>query len=323
MADIEGIRSIAARQHGLVSRRQIRELGVLRAPLQRLVRAGHLTYVTPRVLKIGGSAESRWQSVMAGVLDVGPNALASHLTAAAMWGVPNIAPEPVHVSVVRYVRRTQAPVKVHHLTVIPDEQQTYLYDIPVTAPAFTVLLVCGAYGKRRGAQVLDHLLASRDVTVAEAFALTQDLAKQGRNGLVILRELLETRQDDSPPAQSNNERRLEYLAGLAGITSLRRQVNIYAPNWIGRVDFDDVELPFIVEVHSERYHTSWEHRRADAKRIARLEQAGNTVVVVWDYELWYEPDQVIDRLLSRRLECMMRAQGGSPPRSDANAASFR
>lgn len=322
MADVEKIRFIAARQHGLISRPQIRELGIARASLQRLVRAGYLAYLTPRVLKIGGSAQSKWQSVMAGVLDVGPSAVASHLTAAAMWGVPNIRPEPVHVSVVRYVRRGQAPVKVHHLTVIPDDQRTYLHDIPVTAPAFTALLVCGAYGKRRGAQVLDHLLASRDLTVAEATALTIDLAKQGRNGLVALRELLEDRNDESPPAQSNNERRLAYLARQAGITTLRRQVDVVAPTWIGRVDFEDEELPFVVEVQSERYHTSWVHRQADAERISKLEQAGYTVVVVWDYELWYEPDAVIDRLLSRRMECLMQLRSGSPPRSDAAAVSF-
>ncbi len=238
---------------------------------------------------------------MVGVLDVGLDALASHLTAAAMWGVPRIDAEPVHVSVERYIRRNTAPIRVHHLTVIPEDQRVELYDIPVTAPPLTVLLVTGLHGQRRGAQILDHFLAAGDTTVAEVWDLTVRLSKQGRNGLCDTRELLENRADHEDPAESNNERRLEYLAREAGITTLRRQVDKYDPAWVGRVDFDDTELPFIVEVHSQRYHTSATQRKADGARIARLEAAGYTVLVIWDYELWYDREGVIDRLLRTRL----------------------
>lgn len=301
MASLEPLRSLASSQHGLVTREQARRAGFDRRAIRRRVEAGLFTFVTPRVLRIGGSATSPWQSVMAGVLDVGPDAIASHLTAAALWGVPHIDPEPVHVSVERYIRRNTAPVQVHHLTAIPEDQVVSLHDIPVTAPPLTVLLVTGLHGQRRGSQILDHFLASRDTTVPEVWDLTVRMSRQGRNGLCDTRELLENRADHQPPAESNNERRLEYLAREAGITTLRRQSNIHDPAWVGRVDFDDVELPFIVEVHSERYHTSWEHRRADAARIARLEAAGYTVLVIWDWELWYDREGVIDRLLTTRL----------------------
>ncbi len=300
MAPFELLREIAATQHGLLTRRQAREAGLSKKMLRHRVRSGHLTFVTPRVLKIGGSATSRWQTVMAGVLDVGPAALASHLTAAAMWGVPNVPAEPVDVSVERYVRRNQAPVRVHHLTVIPSDQRAVLYDIPLTAPAFTVLCVTGSSGTRRGAQVLDHLLGQRDVTLDEVWAVVDGLSKQGRNGLRDLRKLLDDRADHQPPAESNNERRFDYLSRRAGITTFRRQVDVRSPSWVGRVDFEDTDLPFIVEIQSERYHTSWAARRADAERIRKLEAAGYTVLVVWDHELWFDGDGVVDRLLKTR-----------------------
>lgn len=300
MPSFERLREIASTQHGLLTRSQAREAGFSGKMVRHRVRSGYLTFVTPRVLRIGGSATSRWQSVMAGVLDVGPAALASHLTAAAMWGVPNVPLEPVDVSVERYVRRNQAPVRVHHLTVIPPDQRAVLYDIPLTAPAFTILSITGTYGPRRGAQVLDHLLAQRDVTLDEVWDVVDGLSKQGRNGLRDLRKLLDDRALHETSAESNNERRFEYLARRAGIITLRRQVNVRAAAWIGRVDFEDTDLPFIVEIQSERYHTSWAARRADADRIRKLEAAGYTVLVIWDHELWFDGDRVIDRLLKTR-----------------------
>src|SRR5690606_22031693 len=142
----------------------------------RKVRGGYLTWVTPRVLRIGGAPTSPCQSAMEGVRDIGYGAEASQHTAAARWGVPHVPAEPVDVSVVRYVRRKQSPVRLHHLTVIPHDQVAMLHDVPVTAPPFTVLLIAGRFGARRAAQVFDHFLGSGDTTVTETSAVVESLA---------------------------------------------------------------------------------------------------------------------------------------------------
>ncbi|HEX2155290.1 MAG TPA: type IV toxin-antitoxin system AbiEi family antitoxin domain-containing protein [Acidimicrobiia bacterium] len=311
MPHFDELRAIASRQHGLVSRRQARDAGYDRKALGRLVKGGYLSYLTPRVLRIGGSGMSPWESVMAGVLDVGYDAAASHLSAAALWGVAGIAAEPVHVVVTRILRRREpAAATIHHLTLIPDDQRAYLYDIPVTGPALTTLLVCASEGTIKGGQVLDHFLATRDLTVEEGWQFEQRVSKQGRNGLTRFRQLLESRDDGVPVPQSNNERRFEFITDRGGITTLRRQVDIYAPAWVGRVDYDDLVVPLIVEIHSERYHTSWAQRRADADRISKLEAAGYTVVVVWDYEIWTEPKVVVDRIREARAR-LLQAQSAA------------
>ncbi|CAN5828828.1 hypothetical protein BH23ACT5_BH23ACT5_17120 [soil metagenome] len=307
MHDLEGLRRLAADQHGLVSRSQAHSQGVDRWAVRRMIASGRLTALTPRVLRIGGSATSQWQSVMAGVLDVGYDAVASHLTAAALWGVPSIRAEPVHLSVSRVLRRRQpAAATIHHLTRIPDDQRLLLHDIPVTAPPLTTLLVCGTEGAHRAAQVFDHFLAAGLATVAETWKLVDTLSRQGRNGLCDLRKLLDDREDGATPPQSNNERRFEYIARTGGITTLRRQVDIRTPTWIGRVDYCDCEVPLIVEIHSERYHTSWAQRRADAARVDQLETAGYTVVIVWDHEIWHSPDSVLERVRKARARLLIR-----------------
>lgn len=304
MTEMESLRAIAARQHGLFTRGQARQAGIGRKMLQRRVQAGYVTYVTPRVLRIGGADVSPWQDPMAAVLDVGLDAVVSHLTAARLWGVPNLPTAPTDVSIERISRRNEAAVRVHHLTLIPPDQRAWVHDIPATAPPLTVLLVAGVYGAHRAAQVLDHFLGAGDTTLDEMWALESRMSRQGRNGIRTMRKLLESRLDNQPPAESNNERRFLYLANLAGLTGFERQVNIAAPAWIGRVDFLLADLWLIVEIHSERYHTSWAHRRADAERISRLQAAGYTVVVVWDQELWFEGQAVVNRLTQVRRQLL-------------------
>src|SRR5690606_6985396 len=146
MPEFEEIRRLAAHQHGLVSRAQTRQVGFGREALARKVRDGYLTWVTPRVLRIGGAATSPSPSAMAGVLDIGYGAVASQLASRARWGVPDGPGEPVEVSVVRYVRRKQSPGRLHHLTVRPHDQVAMLHDVRVTGPPFTVLLIAGKFG---------------------------------------------------------------------------------------------------------------------------------------------------------------------------------
>ena len=229
-----------------------------------------------------------------------------------MWGVPGLRPAPVHVAVTRVLtRREPVAATIHRLTVIPEGQRTALHDIPVTAPPLTVLLVCGLDGPHVAARILDYFLASRLVTVRETWDLVERMSKRGRNGLVDLRRLLDQRRDDDMPAQSNNERRFEAIAWDAGVTTLERQVEIRIDSWVGRVDYRDRELPLIFEIQSERFHTTSAHRRADAKRIARLERAGYTVLVIWDYEIWSDPATVADRVVEARHRLLRGASGFS------------
>jgi very-short-patch-repair endonuclease len=62
----------------------------------------------------------------------------------------------------------------------------------------------------------------------------------------------------------------------------------------------DRALRLIIEVQSQRYHSSWANRRADAERIRRLEAEGYTVLVVWDHEIWHDGDVVVERLMRVR-----------------------
>ena len=59
----------------------------------------------------------------------------------------------------------------------------------------------------------------------------------------------------------------------AGV-DMRRQVDSGGDLWVGRVDFCHAELPLVVEIQSEAYHSALLDRRSDAARVAALAAAG-------------------------------------------------
>lgn len=81
------IARIADRQHGLVTLEQLRELGISKDLAYQRVRAGRLHRVHEGVYSVGYAlltTEGHW---LAAVLALGPGAVLSHQSAAALWGI--------------------------------------------------------------------------------------------------------------------------------------------------------------------------------------------------------------------------------------------
>ncbi len=80
------IAEVAGRQHGVVSRRQLIELGVRPGAIKWRLAHGRLHSVSRGVYAVGHQALSREGRWMAAVLYAGPGAVLSHRPAAAHWG---------------------------------------------------------------------------------------------------------------------------------------------------------------------------------------------------------------------------------------------
>jgi very-short-patch-repair endonuclease len=83
--------------------------------------------------------------------------------------------------------------------------------------------------------------------------------------------------------------------------------------WTGRVDFLADDCPLIVEILSERYHTSLTDREADEARRQRHTQLGYVVVEVWDYEIFYTPWLVVERIRQARAALLRRSPRRNRP----------
>jgi very-short-patch-repair endonuclease len=123
-----------------------------------------------------------------------------------------------------------------------------------------------------------------------------ELSEHGRDGMKVMREVLVDRPIGYVPPESNLEARVQQLAVDHGLPEMRRQVELGGREWLGRVDFVAVDLPLVVFVDGERWHSSVLDRAADAKQQTGLEAAGFVVVRVLEHEVWYDHPAIVRRI---------------------------
>ncbi len=85
---------LARRNHGVVSREMS---GLGESAWGRAIRAGTLVPVHPKVARLVGTADTPEQRIIAAVLAAGPGVLASHRSAAHLWGVARPVSDPVDI----------------------------------------------------------------------------------------------------------------------------------------------------------------------------------------------------------------------------------
>jgi hypothetical protein len=126
---------IAARQHGVVARRQLREAGVGDDRIDRLAKAGHLIRLHRGVFAVGHRAIGHMGRAMAAVLACGPGAVLAGMWAAALWGLCRWPRGDVEV--IARSGRARKGIKVRR-TALARGDVTHQFGIPVTTPARTL-----------------------------------------------------------------------------------------------------------------------------------------------------------------------------------------
>jgi very-short-patch-repair endonuclease len=285
---------LAELQHGALARRSMYEVGLSRASRRNWVDGGGWEPDGPRVLHRKGAPKSKHYLVMRAVLDAGPGAALSHAAAAAWWGLPGYDLRVLHVTRPRGI--TSSPLafgRLHEVKALRAVDVTVLEGIPVVRPERTILELCGSVHPGRAERALDAAWSKSLLSGRSCRAFLEAMAASGRNGIVLLRQLLEDRPDDYVPPASNLEGRVKDILAGAGLGEWRRQVDTGGATWTGRVDFRHAVLPAILEVQSERYHAALTHRADDARRRTQLEVDGFFVAEVWDTDVWYHRADVV------------------------------
>jgi very-short-patch-repair endonuclease len=129
---------IAERQHGVVSIRQLREVGVSDDAVNGRVRTGRLHRVHRGVYAVGHAGLSREGRWMAAIL-IDRSATLSHRSAAELWRLLPPLARPVHVSVPGIGGKAKHKgVHVHRSRTLIPEMVTRRLGIAVTNPARTI-----------------------------------------------------------------------------------------------------------------------------------------------------------------------------------------
>ena len=249
---------------------------------------------------------------MTAVLNAGAGAVASHDSAAALWGLPGFEILPAHVTVLRASSLTPVDtVVVHEVRNLAADQVTVLDGIPVTRPERVPFDLANiGCAPKRVERAVDRLWADRLVSGRSLRRVKFSLPRRGFRGTALMRELLDERGDDwIPPASGLESRALELLA-INGFDGFERQVHLGDEEWVGRVDFVRRADRVVIEVQSDRHHAALSSQRDDAARRERLTCAGFTFVEVWESELWYRPGPFLERL--NRATATTRGRQGDP-----------
>jgi len=281
---------IAGRQHGVVTVAQLRASGLGDAAIGYRVRMGRLHRLYRGVYAVGHPVVPVPGHRLAAVLAVGPAAVLSHLSAAAVWDLVDVRPQVVDVTVARPVRSRRG-IRVHAVRDLDTRDHTSVDGIPITTVARTLLDLAEVAGDRTLRRAVREAYVQRRV---DERALRDVLGRsRGRHGAPRLAAIVAS---GFVPTRSELEDRVLDLLLAHGLP--RPAVNVVLPGLARRVEvdflFEDARL--VVEADGARFHDNRLARDADAARQAMLEAAGFRVVRVNWTQVTKHPGQTVRRL---------------------------
>jgi very-short-patch-repair endonuclease len=301
------IGALAARQHGVVARRQLEAAGVSRAQIERRSASGRLLRLHRGVYAVGHARLRREGVWMAAVLAAGDGALLSHRDAAALHGL--LPPHTGLVEVTTADQRVVHGVRVHGRTRIGRADATSVDRIPVTTVARTLVDLAGVVPARRLAAALDEADRSGrfDLSAIEA-ALARTAGRRG-DGHRALRAAL--RQHARAGAQLLRSELEERFAALVAMHGLPR------PTTNALIEHVEVDVLWpvqrvVVELDGWAFHHTRAQLARDRAKANRLQALGYAVYRYGHHDLLDAPERI-----ARELRAALARRDGEPARGPA------
>lgn len=286
--------ALAARQHGVVSRRQLLALGFHSDAIGHRIATGRLHPVARGVYAVGRPDLSRHGEWMAAVVACGPGAVLSHASAAELWRLRRRSGPAIHVSVPPHVVRARPGLSAHRRALGADDT-TVRDGVPVTAVELTLVDIAPTV--RRGElEAAINEADKHDLTDPEI--LRAALGRYARRpGVAVLRSVLD--RQTFALTESELERRFLPLARAAGLPlpQTGRELNGF------KVDFFWPELGLVVETDGLRYHRTPAQQARDRMRDQAHAAAGLTPLRFTHAQVRFDPRYVRATLaaIARRL----------------------
>jgi predicted transcriptional regulator of viral defense system len=288
---------LAARQHGVVSVRQLKRLGYPRSTVHDWASAGRLHRVHRGVYAVGHTRLTWHARCMAAVLASEP-AVASHTTAAWLWGLLHTRPSSFHLTAAS--RRHAKPRAGHgaatpptytvHFARLLGEDFGWTDDVPVTSLARTLLDLAAMLSAHRLEGAIER---AEELGLLDLAPIEELLARAGKHpGVVRLRRALDIYRPDPAVLRSGAERRFRKLVRAAGLPAPAMIFNVAGYE----LDAYWAEHRFAVEIDVFETHGSRAAFERDRLRQEDLKLAGVEMTRVTDARMRRDPQGVAARL---------------------------
>ena len=254
------IAALANRQHGVVTARQLLDLGLGKGAIAYRAQVGRLHRLYRGVYGVGHRPVSPLAHAMAVVLACGPGTVLSHGSAATLWGISRHWLTPLEVTTQSGRRRSK--LRVHRSHTLTRRDVTLQCGIPVTSPARTLLDIADRLGDIALARAVNDLRHARYLSLAD---LAELLARHPQTRATNrLRHFLA--HPDRAPTRSEFEDAFLLFAERYGLPE--PQVNT-------RVLGHEVDALFpahklVVELDGWEFHSPREQFETDRDRDADL-----------------------------------------------------
>jgi very-short-patch-repair endonuclease len=270
------------------------ELGFPPQTISRWIQAGKLHRMHRGVYAVGHEALSWEGRLLAAVLANEP-AVASHKTAAWIWGLLRTRPGTFHLAAP--TRRHRKKLVVVHFARLEPEDVRTVDGIPVTSPARTALDLAPDESRRDLGRLLKR---ADDNDLLDRWRFEALLSRAGGHpGRAKLAAALRVYKPETATLRSDLERRFRDLVLAAGLSP--PQTNVVVEGY--ELDAYWEAEGFAVELDVYATHGSPTSFEADREREDDLLLAGIELIRVTDVRLDREPRQTIARVaahLARR-----------------------
>ncbi len=284
------IAELADRQHGVVATWQLIALGLTHDEIRYRARIGRLHRIHRGVYAVGYRTLTPKGHRMAAVLAYGPDAVLSHRSAAAHWGIGRASWKFDITAPGKPQSRKR--IRAHRAALDP-EDITVHDGIPVTSVARTILDLAALLRPDALTYVVEE--ADRRERL-DLEALERAIARRPRAaGIRRLNAVLAAYRGPAD-TRSNLERSFRRLIDKAGLPEPQYNVvvaglpvDVYWPQW-----------RLVVELDSRRYHANPRAFETDRIRDATLQKQDIRVLRVTDERMDHEPASVLADILALR-----------------------
>ncbi len=212
--DRNRLHHLASLQNAVFTRRQALSAGVSATALKCDADAGRVKRVLPNAYIIAGAPNSWEQSVLAAVRSAEQPAVASHHTAAYLWGLVSRRPPVIEISMHRWLRAIR-DYRVHESTDLVPDDCTELRHIPITTPARTVVDL-GATNQGLVAEALDAGVRLGRFQLEDVARVVGRVARRGRRGVGTIKPLLADAARLGGPIRGRSRRSSSVVFSTAG-----------------------------------------------------------------------------------------------------------
>jgi very-short-patch-repair endonuclease len=269
------VNQLFSRQSGMISTRQLIEIGVSERTIRRMSTEGNLVTVLPGVFRSPAWPMGRDQLMVAGCLRNSSASLA-FTTAGQIHGLRQMFDHRVHLLVPHGASPLLPGLVVHRCRNIDQGDVIDLGNgMRVTSVARTLFDVGGVVGHRRVVSSLENALDRKLVDIDAISEVTLRLFHRRRPGAKEIRSALLAREEWSSALQSDLEVKVLSAIRRAGLPMPHVQYELsFEDGHIVRFDFAWPHVRIALEVDHSFWHAGSEESRKDKSRDRKVAALG-------------------------------------------------